>query len=85
MPQIEEMAAKRGIKDYIVASSAGKKIANAWEGSMFARATDKIRDKFAVVSKLGKYIPTKFIFGATGKPFRRAAKSLAARSVVGSS
>lgn len=85
MPQIEEMAAKKGIKDYIVASAAGQKVANAWEGSMLARTTDKLRDKFATVSKLGKYIPTKFIFGVTGKPFRRAAKSLAARSIIGSS
>ena len=52
---------------------------------MFARATDKLRDKFVTVSKLGKYIPTKFIFGATGKPFRRAAKSFATRSVIQSS
>ena len=52
---------------------------------MFARATDKLRDKFVTVSKLGKYIPTKFIMGATAKPFKRAAKSLAIRSVVGSS
>lgn len=86
MPLIEQVAAKKGIKQYIVgkAGALGEKIADKWQGSMFAKATDQLRDKMVTVAKLGEHIPTKFLFGPTAKPFRRAAKSFAARSIVGS-
>ena len=86
MPLVEQVAAKKGIKQYIVgkAGALGEKIADKWQGTMFAKATDKLRDKMVTVAKLGEHIPTKFLFGPTAKPFRRAAKSFAARSIVGS-
>lgn len=85
--KIQELAAKQGNKNPIILSAENKAttVADPTQKSKFTQSVEKLRDYFSNIGKLGKYIPTKMLTGPTSYPFRKAAKSFAARSIVGMS
>lgn len=92
---LERAAARKGIKDAIIvpmrekigqfATKAGQAAAKPFQGERTAAVIDYIRNKTEAVVQLGKYIPTSFLKGPKGYPVKRAAKSMATRSVIGMS
>lgn len=88
---LESVAAKRGIVDPIIVTArsavgkAGSAITNKFQGERFNATVDYLRDKLGVVVQMGKKIPTGFITGPKSAAVKRAAKSFAARSIIGSS
>jgi len=88
---LENVAARRGIIDPIIisarstANKIGSTVSNKFQGERLNATVDYLRDKMNAVVQLGKKIPTSFIKGPKAAPIKRAAKSFAARSIIGSS
>lgn len=84
---LERAAANRGIKDFMAIpfKRAQSAVANKFQSQQVDAAVDFIREKTSAVASIGKHIPMEFLKGPKGYPIKRAAKSMATRSMIGSS